>query len=110
MKKYLLPIVLIPFLLVGCQQSNDSKENISIVPTDTYIRVDVDEIDLMEDFTYQIEVTIIKEGTLVFYSSLDNSIATVSNTGLITGVEAGKTTVTIRGGRDTYVLNVNVTQ
>ena len=104
MKKLLLSLLLIPFLL-GCK-SNSKKSD---APTDQYINVSVNEVSIMEEETYQIETEIIKKGTIVFYSSADDAIASVSDTGLITGIKAGETSITVRGGKDSYVVFVEVT-
>ena len=101
MKKLLLALLLIPFLLVGCKKSSKTS-------SEQYINVEVSELTLMEDDTYQIETTIIKTGTIVFYSSQNSNIATVNDDGLITAVKAGETTITVRGGKDSYNIFVTV--
>lgn len=103
MKKLLLALLIAPFLL-GCQNTQKN----SVTPTDHYINVETSEITLMEDDTYQIQTSIIKKGTIVFYSSADELVATVSDTGLITAVREGQTTVTVRGGKDTFNIFVTV--
>ena len=102
MKKLFLSLLLIPFLLVGCKKSKRT-------PYEEYINVPVNEITLMEDDTYQIETTIVKAGTIVFYSSANDQIASVDDNGLVTAVKAGETTITVRGGKDSYNVFVTVT-
>ena len=102
MKKAFLSLLLVPFLLAGCSKSSKASS------TEQYIQVDVVELTLMEDDTYHIEPNIIKKGTIVFYSSANESIATVSDEGLITAIKAGETTITIRGGKDSYNIFLTV--
>ena len=102
MKKAFLSLLLVPFLLAGCSKSSKTSS------TEQYIQVDVVELTLMEDDTYQIETNIVKKGTIVFYSSANESIATVSDEGLITAIKAGETTITIRGGKDSYNIFLTV--
>ena len=91
-------------LFGGCK----NKKN-NVTPTEQYIQVKVTDLSLMEDDTYQINTEIIKSGTIVFYSSADESVATVSDSGLITAVKKGETTITVRGGKDTYTIFLEVT-
>ena len=104
-KKLLLTLLILPFLL-GCKSNN--KNTSSSVPSEQYINVDVNEVTLMEDDTYQINTSIIKSGTIVFYSSADDTVASVSDTGLITALKEGQTNVTVRGGKDTFNIFVTV--
>ena len=60
MKKLLLSLLLIPFLLVGCKNNGKKSET----KTDQYINVVVDEVSIMEEETYQIQTEIIKKGPL----------------------------------------------
>ena len=100
MKKLFLSLLLIPFLLGGCKKS--------AAPSIQYIPVNVTELTLMEDDTYQIETTVIKQGTIVFYSSANDSVASVSDEGLITAIKEGETVITVRGGKDSYNIFVTV--
>ena len=104
MKKILLSLFLLPFLLGAC---NNKKGNTSsVTPSEHAIRIDISEVTLMEDDTYQLETTILKPGTIVFYSSVDENVATVSDDGLITAVHAGSTFITVIGGK--YTINIYV--
>ena len=103
MKKRLLALLLIPFLL-GCK----NKGNSSVPPSEQYINVPVEELTLMEDDTYQIETEIIKAGTIVFYSSMNEEIVTVNDSGLVTALHAGTTDIVVRGGKDTFNIYVEV--
>lgn len=103
MKKRLLALLLIPFLL-GCK----NKGNSSVPPSEQYINVPVEELTLMEDDTYQIETQIIKAGTIVFYSSMNEEIVTVNDSGLVTALHAGTTDIVVRGGKDTFNIYVEV--
>ena len=108
MKKLLLALLLVPLLLTGCNKKDQNSGGSGTV-TEQYIHVPVNEITLMEEKTYQIETEIIKTGTIVFYSSDDEEIASVSDDGLVTAVKEGETTINVRGGRDSYVIFVTVT-
>lgn len=106
MKKKLALLFLFPFLLlVGCKKGGG--ENVTPVE-DRYINVAINELSIEEEETYQIEVETIKKGTIIFYSSSNDEIATVTDNGLITGVKQGETSITIRGGKDTYIIFVTV--
>ena len=91
MKKLFVTLLIVPFLF-GCK----NKKN-NVVPAEQYIKVSVEELSLMEDDTYQINTEIVKSVTIVFYSSADESIATVS-----------ERSITIRGGKDTYTIFLEV--
>ncbi len=105
MKKLLLSLLLIPFLL-GCQNNQNNSADISI---EQYINVPIEELSLMEDDTYQINTEIIKAGTIVYYSSMNEEIASVSDSGLITAKKEGTTDIVIRGGKDTFNIYLEVT-
>ena len=105
-KKLLLTLLILPFLL-GCKNKTNNNSS-STVPGEQYINVDVNEVTLMEDDTYQINTSIIKSGTIVFYSSADDTVASVSDSGLITALKEGQTNVTVRGGKDTFNIFVTV--
>lgn len=103
MKKLLLLAFIIPFILGGCNGSqNNPKES------EQYINVPVNQITLEEEQQYQIETEIIKKGTIVFYSSNNEEVASVNDDGLITAKQAGEATINIRGGRDIYSVFVTV--
>lgn len=97
-----------PLLLVGCNQNNQSSGGSETV-TDQYINVPITEVSLMEEKTYQIETQIIKAETLVFYSSNNEEIASVTDNGLVTANKVGETTINVRGGRDSYIVFITVT-
>ena len=107
MKKLLLFALLFPFILVGC---NEKKEEEPPQPEEkeSYINVAVTEVTLEEEEQYQIVTEILKKGTIVFYSSNNDEIATVTDDGLVTALKAGETTINIRGGKDSYSLFVTV--
>lgn len=106
MKKLLFTLLLTPFLLMGCNKQKPSQES---QVSDEYINVLTQEIEIMEDESYQIQVEILRKGTIVFYSSSNDSIASVSDEGLVTGVSSGETAITVRGGKTSYVIPVLVT-
>ena len=110
MKKKLLALFLFPFLLLsGCNKKGQEEESPVTPPTEQYINVSVNEVTIEEDSTYQIETEIIKKGTIIFYSSANEEIATVNDDGLVTAIKAGETFITIRGGKDSYIVDIKVT-
>ena len=103
MRKILLFTLLIPFILGGCNNKNSNPKE-----GEQYINVLVNQITLEEEQQYQIQTEIIKKGTIVFYSSNNEEVASVSDDGLVTAKKEGEATINIRGGRDTYSLFVTV--
>ena len=101
MKRFLLTAFLIPFLLGGCSNQG------GVTPEEHYINVPVDEVSLCEGEEFEIHVEIIKS-TIVTYRSNNEEIATVSRSGVITGVKEGETTVNITGGTDHFLVFVTV--
>ena len=106
MRKALLPLLAIPFILLGCnKQGGGSKP----VPTpEQYINVAVTQVTLEEEETYQIVTEVLVENTIVFYSTNNKNVATVTDEGLVTAVAAGETMINIRGGKDYYSVFVTV--
>ena len=107
MKRLIPLLLLLPSFVAGCSSPNETSS--SQVSTDAYINVAIDSLTVMEEGTAKIDVEIIKQGTYVFFSSADSDIATVDDEGIVTGVKEGTTTITIRGGRDTFIVYVTVT-
>lgn len=58
--------------------------------------------------TQQLSVTVDPAGAEVSYSSADETVATVSDTGLVTGVGNGDTVVTVSAGDKEVHINVSV--
>lgn len=108
MKKIFLALMLVPLLLVGCNKNKEESQEAN-VPVEQYINVPVNELVLMEEETYQINTEIIKLGTIVFYSSDDEEVVSISDDGMVTALKAGETTINIRGGKDIYVIFITVT-
>lgn len=102
MKKLFLSLLLVPFLLTGCNKGSKTSS------MEQYIEVEVTELTLMEDDTYQIETSVIKPGTIVFYSSANENVASVSDEGLIAAIKEGETVITVRGGKDSFNIFVTV--
>lgn len=104
MKKQLILCALFSFLLIGCQNNNQKSQT----SVEQVINLDVASISIHEEETYQLNVEIIKKGTIIFYSSADENVATVDDDGLVTGIAKGETTVTVRGGNNTFYISVEV--
>ena len=58
--------------------------------------------------TQQLGVEVDPAGTPITYSSANDSVATVSSTGLITGMGDGNTIVTVSAGDKTAQVSVHV--
>ena len=108
MRKVLLPLLAIPFILLGCNNNQGGGHKPAPTP-EQYINVEVNQITLEVEETYQINTEILVENTIVFYSSNNKSVATVTEDGLVTAVAAGETSINIRGGKDYYSVFVTVT-
>ena len=102
MKKLFLLALLIPFALCGCNKKGGSENK------EQYINVAVNEVSIHEEETYQIETEIIKKGTIVFYSSNNETVALVNDEGLVTAISEGEAIISVRGGKDTYNVYVTV--
>ena len=106
MRKVLLPLLAIPFILLGCNKNSGGSPS---PRPEQYINVEVSQITLEVEETYQISTEVLVPNTIVFYSSNNKNVATVTDDGLVTAVAAGETSINIRGGRDYYSLFVTVT-
>lgn len=106
MKKLLLSILLIPFLLVGCNKKNKSGGE-EQTPEVHYIDVSVTEVSLVEGETYQIPINILNK-TIIICQSSNEQVATVSHEGLVTAIAQGESTITISGGKDRFTVFVTV--
>ena len=93
-------------MLAGC--GNNSTPTPAPFNPSQYIDVRVSEVTLEAEGTFQIEVDIIVEHTIVFFSSNNKDVATVSREGLITAVKEGTTSINVRGGKDYYSVFVTV--
>ena len=108
MRKVLLPLLAASFILLGCNNKQSGGNEPTPTP-EQYINVEITQITLEVEETYQISTEILVPNTIVFYSSNNKNIATVSEDGLVTAVSAGETSINIRGGKDYYSLFVTVT-
>lgn len=104
MKRFLLSLLLIPFLLGGCNQNSGTTPK---KEEEHSINVPINEVSLVEGSEFQIPVEILQQ-TSIIYRSNNEEIATVSRSGLITAIKEGETTISITGGIDRFILFVNV--
>ena len=112
MKKLFLSMLLFPLILGGCSFFNKNsntpqQEEEQEVVEDHYIEVSITDLSLEVDEQYQIVITQLKK-TIVLCQSNDDSIARVTQNGLVTAVAPGETTITISGGKDRYIVFVSV--
>ena len=82
MRKALLPLLAIPFILLGCNNNQGGGHKPAPTP-EQYINVEVNQITLEVEETYQINTEILVENTIVFYSSNNKGVATVTEDGLV---------------------------
>lgn len=107
MKKLLLALFTLPFILLGCNKQGGGHKP---APTpEQYINVAVSQVTLEELETYQIETEVLVENTIVFYSSNNSDVATVTEEGLVTAIAPGETSINVRGGRDYFSVFITVT-
>lgn len=82
--------------------------------TPTYVQLNLNSVSIAAEATEKIKARVlgangqeIKDADLYFMSN-DDSVATVSDKGVITGVAAGTTVITVSAGDATAVVNVTV--
>lgn len=122
----LLALILVILLLCGCGKSTDTQgmttttaETTTVPITTTEATVQVQSIvlssascEITVDDTYQIAYIIMPENatnTAVTWKTVDDSIATVDENGLVTGLTAGQTSIIISADNDVFsTLSVTV--
>lgn len=92
--------VFVALLSTGCSTDSSSSSGGSLIPTVTKVSVDKEKVTLglAENQTHQIIVTITPsnaENKNVTYSSSDETVAVVSETGLITPKKTGNAVITV---------------
>lgn len=87
--------------LTGCGESQVFES-----PT---IEITNNKISLVEGTTYQLEVVTSDTKMMVFYSSQNNAIATISESGLITAIAVGETVCYAQVGLNKAACAVSVT-
>jgi hypothetical protein len=96
--------------MMACQPENPDGPGTGEQPTAVTITMENTQYSCKVGETVQIEATILPEGTAVEWKSMDESVATVDNKGLVTGVSKGNTIVTISAGDEKKNAIVNVTE
>ena len=103
--------MLVPLMLGGCNWFNKNKNNEPAEETveeeEQYINVSETEVSLEIGGQYQLHITEFKKSIILCQSNND-AVATVTQSGLITAVAPGETTISISGGKDRYVVFVTV--
>ena len=114
MKKRFLSFLLFPLLLGACSnpfkknESNEESKEVTPTPAEEhYIDVLDSEISLEVGEQHQISITEIKK-TIIICQSDDESVATVTQEGLVTAISPGEATISISGGKDHYNVFVTV--
>lgn len=96
--------------MMACQPENPNGTGTGEQPTAVTITMENTQYSCKVGETVQIEATILPEGTAVEWKSMDESVATVDNKGLVTGVSKGNTIVTVSAGGEKKNAIVNVTE
>ena len=91
MKFRLIALALLVPLLIGCQEKPTPEPK----PEPTEASITAADITVEEGQTAQI-TAVTNSSAPIAYTSADAAIATVSETGLVTGVKAGETSVTLK--------------
>lgn len=93
--------------LMGCPTSPETGTG-SDEPTAVVITMETTQYSCKVGETVQIEATVAPEGTVVEWTSLNEAVATVNSSGLVTGVSKGNTIVTIAAGdvKKNAIVNV----
>ena len=113
MKKLFLSLLLFPLVLGGCnwfkKKSNEEQQNQEqeVVEEEHYIDVSTTELTLVIGEEYQIQITELKK-TIILCQSNDDEVVTVTQSGFVTAVAPGETTITITGGKDRFIVFVTV--
>lgn len=76
--------------------------------TEVKLRIDNKDVKVVVGKTAQLSVAVEPADTKCTFESANADIATVSDSGLITGVKAGKTVITVKAGDATKTANVEV--
>jgi hypothetical protein len=95
--------------LMGCpKEPGNGTGTGSDEPTAVVITMETTQYSCKVGETVQIEATVAPEGTVVEWASLNEAVATVNNSGLVTGVSKGNTIVTIAAGdvKKNAIVNV----
>ncbi len=111
MKKLFLSLMLVPLMLGGCnwfkKDKNKEPEEEQVVEEEQYISVAETELSLKIGEQYQLQITQIKK-TIIICQSNNDAVATVTQSGLVTAVAPGETTISVTGGKDRYVIFITV--
>ena len=103
MKKLFLSLMLVPLMLGGCnwfkKDKNKEPEEEEVIEEEQYISVAETELSLEIGEQYQLQITQIKK-TIIICQSNNDAVATVTQSGLVTAVAPGETTISVTGGRD----------
>lgn len=89
----------------SCKKDNQGGKN---PKTEVKLRIDNKDVKVVVGKTAQLSVAVEPADTKCTFESANADIATVSDSGLITGVKAGKTVITVKAGDATKTANVEV--
>ncbi len=76
--------------------------------TETKLKVEPKDVKVLVGKTAQLTVTVEPADTKYTFESANADIATVSDKGVVTGVKAGKTVITVKAGDATKTANIEV--
>jgi len=120
MKKKLLFTLLFPLLLSGCsfnlfkksdansdQDRGQDSGEVTPQPTEHSINVIDTEISIEVGLQYQINIVELKK-TIIICQSSNDSVASVTQGGLVSALSPGEATISISGGQDRFNVFVTV--
>ncbi|WP_298887316.1 Ig-like domain-containing protein [Porphyromonas vaginalis] len=91
----------------SCKKDNTSG-NKPKPKTEVKLKVEPKDVKVMVGKTQELTVTVQPADTKYTFESANADIATVSDKGVVTGVKAGKTVITVKAGDATKTANVEV--
>lgn len=108
--KMFLVAILILMSIAGCS-NNESEESVNSV---TAIVLSTNSVEIEVDETYQLSYTILPQNAdnqAITWSSADNTVASVNESGIISGISEGQTNIIVECKNGVYeVCSVTVTE
>ena len=112
-RKMFLPFIILSLLtfgMIGCNSNQNTSQSSSQDETKSLISLSDNSISITEEKTYQLSVAVDEslKNNIVFWTSRDSEIATVSSNGLVTAVKEGSTFISVQVGEYIARCSVNV--
>ena len=111
--KKIIKSILLPLLVltsgVTTTTACNNKSSTSIVEEEKSILFELTDVTIQLYDRYQLEPVLVNvEASTLTYTSSDTSVATVSETGLVTPVAVGETVITVKSGNVEAKVNVTI--